>query len=394
MSLMLPPGDYRVEFWTNALSYVNLAGAVHALVQALLLWCVPRGRRAANRIMAAFLVVLAIGMSHGVALLAGVYERWPPLVLLMGTLPLLYGPLFFFYVRAMARQEARWQAADAFHLAPFILGLAAYAVSWRSGGPAADWRVVDSIARAPWQAVVAMATLQTVVYVRWIRRLLRQHSDAVKSSYSHIDKVTLGWLRWRLATFGLIWTAGIVMMAVVAFEPRAVGLATQLVFVLVALNTFATGYRSMVQPVFFGLADAARPAPRYERSSLTPENAALCQARLLELMERDKPFLDPEITLPALAQALDVQPAHLSRVINELLGRNFFEFVNRYRVETAKRRLSAPGAAGEKLITVALECGFNSLSTFNRVFKDIAGRTPSDYRRNPASQPDSPDPVG
>lgn len=383
-----------MEFWTSVLSYINLAGAAHALVQAVLLWCVRRGNRAANRIMAAFLVVLAVGMSHGVALLAGVYEKWPPLLLVMGTLPLLYGPLFFFYVRAMVGRERLWQTVDGLHAVPFLLGLAGYAVSWRSGGPAADWRVVDSIARAPWQIVVLLATLQTIVYVRWIRRLLQQHSDAVKSAYSIIDKVTLGWLRWRLAVFGLIWLAGIVMMAAVAFEPRMIGLAPQLVFLLVALNTFATGYRAMLQPVFFGLADAARPAPRYERSSLTPENAARCKERLLELMERDKPFLDPEITLPALAQMLDVQHAHLSRVINELLGQNFFEFVNRYRVETAQRRLANRGSEGEKLITVALESGFKSLSTFNRVFKDMAGRTPSDYRRDPTSQPHLPNRVG
>jgi AraC-like DNA-binding protein len=182
--------------------------------------------------------------------------------------------------------------------------------------------------------------------------------------------------------YALIWAAAIVMMAAVAFEPRALGLASQLVFFLVALNTFVTGYRAMLQPIFFGPDEPTAPSRRYERSNLTPENAARYKAHLLALMERDKPFLDPEITLPGLAQALEVPPAHLSRIINELMGQNFFEFINRYRVEAARRRLATRGAAGEKLITVALECGFNSLSTFNRVFKDLAGRTPSDYRRH------------
>jgi len=371
-----------VAFWNDVLSYVNLAGAVHALLQALLLWFVPRGNRRANRIMAAFLLLLAIGMSHGVVSLAGVYEIWPALVLLMGTLPLLYGPLFFFYVRAIADCEARWQPVDALHVVPFLLGLAAYGVSRSWEGPAPGSRVIDSIVRAPWQVVLVLATLQTIGYVRWIRCLLRRHAEAVKSSYSTIDKVTLGWLRWRLTVYGVIWAAGIVMVAAVAFEPRALGLASQLVFFLVALNTFVTGYRAMLQPIFFGRDEPTGPSRRYERSSLTPENAARYKARLLALMERDQPFLDPEITLPGLAQALEVPPAHLSRIINELMGQNFFEFINRYRVEAARRRLATRGAAGEKLITVALECGFNSLSTFNRVFKDLAGRTPSDYRRH------------
>lgn len=134
-------------FWTGVLSYVKLAGAIHALVQALLLWFVRRGNRRANRIMAAFLLVLAIGMSHGLASLAGVYQIWPALALLMGTLPLLYGPLFSFYVRAIADPKACWQPVDALHVVPFLLGIAAYGVSWNSGGPAPDWRVIDSIVR-------------------------------------------------------------------------------------------------------------------------------------------------------------------------------------------------------------------------------------------------------
>jgi hypothetical protein len=214
-----------VVFWTGVLSYVNLAGAIHALAQALLLWVVPRGNRRANRIMAAFLLVLATGMSHGVASLAGVYETWPALGLLMGILPLLYGPLFLFYVRAIAEREARWHRADALHALPFVLGLVAYGVSWHSGGPVPDWRVFDSIARAPWQIVLVLTILQAVVYVRWIRRLLRRHAEGVASSYSTIDKVTLGWLQWRLTVFAVIWAAGVVMMAAVAFEPRAIGLA-------------------------------------------------------------------------------------------------------------------------------------------------------------------------
>ena len=373
-----------MEFWTNVVSYINLVGAIHALVQAVLLWCVRRGNRRANRIMAAFLLLLAIGMSHGVASLSGVYLVWPVFAILMASLPLLYGPLFFFYVRATADRQSRWRSVDALHVVPFLVGLAAYATSlvWHEG-PSFGSGAIASVIRAPWQLVAVLATLQTMVYVGRIRGLIRRHSEAVRSSYSTVDKVTLGWLRWRLAVYAIIWTAGIIMMAAVRFEPRALGLASQFVFLLVALNTFATGYRAMLEPVFFGPDEPSGPARRYERSSLTPEDAARHKARLLALMERDKPYLDPEITLPGLAQTLDAPAAHLSRVINELLGKNFFEFINHYRIEAARQRLAARDAAGEKLITVALECGFNSLSTFNRVFKDLTGRTPSDYRRNP-----------
>jgi AraC-like DNA-binding protein len=370
-----------VERWTEVLSDVNLVGAVHALGQAVLLWCVRRGARRGNRIMAVFLVLLAFGMSHGVASRIDAYERWPWLALLMATLPLLYGPLFFFYVRALTTPGLPWRRQDALHGVPFLLGLAVYLVP---GTPwSGDARLVHAIPVERWHAVLLLATAQTVAYLRGIRAMLRRHEATVRDSCSTSDKVTLGWLRWRVRVYGIIWAAGILGLAVFAFAPATVALVSQMTFALVAANTFLAGYRAMLQPVFFITENAERQAGRYERSSLTPEDAARHEARLLALMARERPFLDPDLTLPALARALGVHPAHLSRVINERLGRNFFEFVNRYRVEAACQRLRRPEGEKEKLITIAIGSGFNSLATFNRVFKELTGRTPSAYRRHP-----------
>lgn len=230
-----------------------------------------------------------------------------------------------------------------------------------------------------------MAGIQVAVYVPIMVRHLREYSRAIKASYSTLDGINLRWLKWRLGVFGLIWGVGLVFMAAGWFDRRAISLVGQVVPFLIAVNTFVTGYRAMLQPdVLFGLAEEGL-GRRYERSSLSPENAALYKARLLDTMEREKPYLDAEITLPKLAQGLNVPLSHLSQVINEQLGRNFYEFINGYRVEAAKRRLLRPGAGQAKLITIAFECGFNSLATFNRVFKELAGRTPSEFRSNPAS---------
>ena len=375
-----------MDFWIKFLSYINLAGAIHALIQSMLLFFIRRGNRRANKIMAFFLLALAIGMANGIISLLGLYDIWPALSILMGSVILTYGPLFYLYIRAMTDKDRRQTPIDVLHGIPFLLGLIAYgAYLSLPGSGSASSGVVGSAVRSPWLVVLTLAILQTIAYVVSIIRLLREHSERIKATYSTIDRINLGWLRRRLFVYAAIWAVGLAMVAAVRLESRAIGLVGQIVFFLIALNTFVTGYLAMLQPeIFFGLSEA-RPARRYERSSLTPENAALHKTRLLELMEREKSFLDPEITLPKLAQALEISVAHLSRVINDLFGRNFYEFINHYRVEDAKRRLAMPDAGREKLITVALDCGFNSLATFNRVFKELAGRTPSEYRKNPTA---------
>jgi len=105
------------------------------------------------------------------------------------------------------------------------------------------------------------------------------------------------------------------------------------------------------------------------------------RAKLLTLMEQEQPWLEPELTLTELAQRLRTNPGLLSRVINAGCGQNFNDFVNTYRVAEARRKLQDPRLAHYSLVGVALESGFNSKSTFNRVFKKLTGQVPGEVGR-------------
>ncbi|NML65613.1 helix-turn-helix transcriptional regulator [Hymenobacter sp. RP-2-7] len=119
------------------------------------------------------------------------------------------------------------------------------------------------------------------------------------------------------------------------------------------------------------------PAPP---AQLAPELQAL-RTRLLALMAAEQPWLEPELTLAELAQRLRTNPSLLSKVINQGCGQNFNDFVNGYRVAEARRKLADPHYRHYSLVGVALESGFNSKSTFNRVFKKLLGQAPSEVVR-------------
>jgi AraC-like DNA-binding protein len=358
-----------VDFLIRLLSYINAAGAFHALFQAVVLLLTRRGNRRAHRFMAFFLLALAVGMALGMFALLGLYDLWPALSILTGSVVLSYGPLFYFYIAAMTGggRKTLW---NALHAVPVLLGMLSYAAYLAGTGRTG---VFGFAARSPWLVVLVFSVVQTIGYVAAVIRLLRRHV----------------WLRRRLAVYAVIWAVGVGAMAVLGTEGRGLTLVGQIVSFLIALNTFATAYLAMRQPEILMGAPEAAPGPRYERSSLDGEKADLYRRRLLEVMAKERPYLDSEITLPRLARTLDIPAAHLSQVLNDELGRNFYEFINRYRVDEARRRLASPGAGAEKLIAVAMESGFNSIATFNRVFKEMTGRTPSDYRKNPAPFPKS-----
>jgi len=127
------------------------------------------------------------------------------------------------------------------------------------------------------------------------------------------------------------------------------------------------------------LADAPAtclPLPTTRPAELPAELLPL-RSKLLKLMTEERPWLEPELTLTELAQRLHTHPAQLSRIINLGCGQNFNDFVNAYRVAEAQRKLADPRYTHYSLLGVALESGFNSKSTFNRVFKKLAGQAPS-----------------
>lgn len=127
--------------------------------------------------------------------------------------------------------------------------------------------------------------------------------------------------------------------------------------------------------------DEIRAKGRYRRSGLTEERADVISTRLETFMREERPYLDAELTIERLAKRMAVPRHHLTQVISERHGKNFYLFVNEYRIQCVKQALKAPETQGATLLEVAYASGFNSKSTFNTAFKRLTGMTPSQYRR-------------
>jgi AraC-like DNA-binding protein len=108
---------------------------------------------------------------------------------------------------------------------------------------------------------------------------------------------------------------------------------------------------------------------------------SVLKKRLLETMSDEKPYLNEDLSLTTLADILKVHPKLLSTVINSELNCTFFDFVNKYRVAEVKRRLADKASINQTIMTIAFECGFNTKSAFNAVFRKFENVTPTDFRK-------------
>ena len=119
--------------------------------------------------------------------------------------------------------------------------------------------------------------------------------------------------------------------------------------------------------------------PEYRKSGLKPEEAKNLHQQLLTLMATEKPYLEPKLSLAQLADSLGVLPNHLSQIINQYEGKNFYDFINSYRVNEFIALAKKDTNKNFNLLGLAFEAGFNSKSSFNQVFKKIKGQTPSQF---------------
>ncbi|MEZ5149364.1 MAG: helix-turn-helix domain-containing protein [Bacteroidales bacterium] len=122
-------------------------------------------------------------------------------------------------------------------------------------------------------------------------------------------------------------------------------------------------------------------AKKYGGSGLKESDALLYVEKLKNLMEAEKPFLNPNLNLPQLAKVLEIPSYYLSQVLNNNIEQNFFDFINSYRVEETKAKMADPKYENLSLLGIAFESGFNTKSAFNRVFKKMTGFTPSEYKK-------------
>jgi AraC-like DNA-binding protein len=150
-----------------------------------------------------------------------------------------------------------------------------------------------------------------------------------------------------------------------------------LVFLLLALSASYLLYLYMQKrPPFAGNGKI-----KNKNSHLNHIYVEECLKKLTYFMDVEKVFRDETISLQSLSEKLSIPPYRLSQIINEKLGKSFSDFINTYRIEEAKRLLTHPRWAEQKILSIAFEVGFNTKAAFNYVFKKYTGMTPTQYKK-------------
>lgn len=344
-----------------------------------------KGKRLSNGLLAFFFLLLGINLADGLIGFTGIYSQFPALAHLEDGLVFLLGPLLYFYARSVVYQGFQLRPKHLLHLLPLVLATLAFQLYYHSLPTEKQVFIQEAVAARtlPPGFYLSILIVYGHVFAYFILSLreIRFYEKKIKDLFSSTEKVSLRWVRFLILTMTGILIVSLlnVMMPFAGLDSwflPAFGVVVGLFFVFVN----AVVLKGLLQPEIFAGVEANDPI-KYASSQMSTEEKEKVKAKVLQVVANDKAYLNPDLTLEDLAEKVGTQPKKLSQVINELLGKNYYDFINSYRIAEAEKILATSRDPKLTVLEVLYHVGFNSKSSFNTLFREKTGMTPSAYRK-------------
>jgi AraC-like DNA-binding protein len=391
-------------FLSDIFQYFAVAGFINALILSLLLLLNKRNHQAKLYMIGIVLIVTFQSILNAFDN-QDFFLAWPHLSKISWLLPSLFGPLVFLFTIKLCMERPAFRSGDLLHFIPFIFYLLLL-LPWYlrpSHEKIAYLGDFELAKQDDFGFLNQLSILIILIYLVATLRFLRRFRKKIEETYSEISQKRVEWM----STFAYT-VLVILVFSALGFYGRKwhipfLHTLYHLNYVFLILLVYWIGYKALLQPVIFDPEKKDLPthlhgnsqipaAPgkelslnpeirKYTRSGLEDEEAEKIYEELIHFMKTKKPYLDPGLNIYQLSDNLNLKKHHLSQVINEKSGMNFFDFVNTYRVEEIKRNLAHPSMKNLTLLGIGLESGFNSKATFNSAFKKFTGLTPSDFQK-------------
>ena len=363
---------------------VAIIGFIQALF-GVLIFVSKRPAHISFKFLSVWMAVIAVFLGSGL-LPFQVIDYFKP-----GIFPLLFlfGPLLYLYVKSLAVEKFSHGRIDLFHLLPLLLVSVHRAVA----GPASISNIPDS--NSPQyiynKVYYTLLVLSFLIYWIFSLKLLLEHHRKIPYNFSnYTSKNSLRWLTFVLSLFLVLFCVDLVNSFIIRVLEIEIARFS-------FLNLNLTIFTFIM--IFFGINQNAiynqqkeiqkhdfseqpeSQTPRNIRNGLNEKQIADLNTTILKYLTKNKPWLNPDYSLQMMADDMKISRQKLSEVINQGQKKNFYKLINEFRVQEVKAKLNDPAFSHYTVLGIGLECGFNSKTSFNRIFKEETGFTPSEYKK-------------
>ncbi len=293
---------------------------------------------------------------------------------------LLFNPAFYLYVTSLTDKKFKLRYIQLLHLLPFLFfELGAYVIKetislnlFLHSDTTLGFRVAFGIA-----TFVSWAVYNSISLVKVV-----QHRKNLENEFSTIESnIRLSWLLFIIIFYNTYCIVAFIIGATTIFQGSNPLLPHIFNYSALLFLVYTLGFYGIWQKPIYPKTATDGVTIRYKNSVLGSRKKKEIKNKIIQYFENAKPYLQSELSMDILSTELDVPKHQLTEVLNTEIGRNFFQFVNNYRVEAVKAML-ADKKNKYSIEAIGYECGFSSKSSFFTVFKNLTGQTPLEYKNS------------
>ena len=297
------------------------------------------------------------------------------------------GALLYLCFKALVFKDFSLTKIDLFHFIPLMAYITFIGLVFYSKPQDIRLEMINSesfVYSASYVYMEFLSKLLRVFYAIACFSLISRYSSRLQDTNSNMEKVHLSWLRALVIGFLLVMVSEAILVAA-----KIINIYSNFSFSLL-VNIGLTGYYITFALVNLLVFTAVRYFGAFEQVNEIKITKKVRDERFFQpelalsvddAIRGGQIYMDPDITLDKLAESLKILPRDLSSLINRHFGINFYEFINRYRIEEAKRMLTSEEYKATTITDIYLKVGFNSKSVFYTFFKKLEGMTPSQCRQ-------------
>lgn len=372
-------------------------GILQGILLAALVYFHPKSDRSVNIFLSLFIFSITAVMTIPFAIRLVGWQNNFYLV----PIPLLAGPFLYLYLRSF-RETITFKKAWPHFIITFVyVGLAYWNLSIMGKRYPDAIDVPAEVLNSPSTLLITFSkSAQQILYYFLARRALTTYQRSINHLFSETSRINMNWARYLINGYLLLNVFFLVVFPIMLRFPEYFHLLLLINMAIASPYIYIATYKGVTQPTIWQTQAAVnkettveelKEAEVIEASTnvkLVKEATPARQdgrldglvTRITALMEEEKLYQETELTLHQLATRLNVPTYMVSQALNEGMKKNFYDLVNGYRVEEAKRLLLDSGNRNYTILSVGFEAGFNSKTTFNTVFKKFTGLTPTDFR--------------
>jgi AraC-like DNA-binding protein len=376
-----------IYFNVNPINFFILSGLVQNFILAGLLFFKQGDQPLANRLLSLTIVIVNLHLTYLMVLDTNMDNQFPSLLWIPYSFLTAIGPFIYFYTRSITDIDFSLTKKNIVHFIPVLIEIGLQVFMIFQGILEHELFYNTSLYFYVTPIIHTWAAVSIYYYLRLSLNIINNHEAWVLRNFSNLKEITLMWLRKLIIYYRLLWVVWVPFVAMFLLFFRfqlqylSIVLALYLLMLVLVYITLWIGLKGFGRGNIVLIKAVEEKSENKNFSKLTDQEIQNHIEKINQLMVVEKVYLNENLNLRELAVHLKTDPNLISFILNNHLGGNFYDFVNRYRIEEVKHKLNSADYKHLSLLGIALESGFNSKTTFNRVFKQVMGVTPTEFQK-------------